>query len=113
MIHAPSVLSPSSLLRSFVLLSLGILASFLPLRLHAGPPDTAPGKDTPSTALAEPDPLFHHGAFDLQLMSGAIFSVQARGTYDRPNFNYAPIVLRLGYMVNNVYGSGFSAATTR
>ena len=79
----------------------------LPCHLHAGPPDTASAKDTTPAALAEPDPIFHHGAFDLQLMGGAVFSVQARGTIDRPNFDYAPIVLRLGYMVNNVYGQGF------
>ena len=107
MMHPPSALSPSSLRRSLALLSLCALTAFLPLRLHAGPPDAAVGKDAaPATALEESDPIFHRGGFDLQFMGGLMYSVQTRGTLGRPNFDYAPIVLRLGYMVNNVYGPG-------
>ena len=107
--HLPLPLSPSSFSRTSALLALGVAAFLLlPLRLHAGPPDTASGKDTTAaTSPGEEDPIFHHGAFDLQVMGGALFSVQSRGTDERPNFNYAPVVLRLGYMVNNVYGHGF------
>ena len=106
--HSPFPLSLPSL-RTSVLVALGAAACLLlPLRLQAGPPDTTSDKDaTPAALLAEPDPIFHHGALDLQLMGGALFSVQARGTAQRPNLDYAPIVLRLGYMVNNVYGHGF------
>ena len=106
--HSPSPLSLSPSRTSVLVAFCAAVCLLLPFRLHAGPPDTAAGKDTASSAvLAEPDPIFHHGALDLQLMGGALFSVQARGTPDRPNFDYAPIVLRLGYMVNNVYGHGF------
>ena len=107
--HLSLPLSPLSFSKNCALLALcAAVCLLLPGRLHAGPPDTVTSKDaTASTSLTEPDPIFHHGALDLQLMGGALFSVQARGTPERPNLDYAPIVLRLGYMVNNVYGSGF------
>ena len=98
--------SRSLSLSSFLPLVLAAVCLFQPVRLHAGPPEAPLGKDTPPATLDAPDPIFHHAAFDLQFMGGLMYSLQ-RTTFERPNFDYAPVVLRLGYMVNNVYGSGF------
>ena len=57
------------------------------------------------------DAAFRKGAFDLQVVSGVLFSVQ-RTTFLRPNLDYDLGVVRLGYMLDNVYGSGFLRATT-
>ena len=104
--HPPLPLSRPPFLLVLLLLVAGGGCPFLPVSLHAGPPDAPASKDTAPATLDAPDPIFHRGAFDLQFMGGLMYSLQ-RTTFERPNFDYAPIVLRLGYMVNNVYGSGF------
>lgn len=101
---------PSPALRSLRGFALGLACAatlaLSPARLQAGPPDTSANKGTVDSPALTVDPIFHHGAFDFQFMGGAMYSLQ-RTTYLRPNFDYAPVVLRLGYMINNVYGSGF------
>ncbi len=96
--------SNSSWQTRLALLAACLAALLLPPSVHAGPAPTPAEKETVTTV--EQDPIFHHGAIDLQLMGGLMYSLQ-RTTFLRPNFDYAPVVLRLGYMVNNVYGSGF------
>ena len=98
--------SPRSFTRpgwSRFFVALAGLALFAARGAQAGPPETT-GKEAPLTA--EADPIFHHGALDVQFMAGAVFSLQ-NTSIRRPNFDYAPVVLRLGYMFNNVYGRGF------
>ena len=104
--HSSLPLSRPPLLLPLLLGVIVAVCPLLPVRLHAGPPEAVAGKDAAPATLDAPDPIFHHGAFDLQFMGGLMYSLQ-RTTFERPNFDYAPIVLRLGYMVNNVYGSGF------
>lgn len=83
------------------ILLVGTAALVLPTVLRAGPAATPK-----ETVPAETDPLFHHGAVEVQFMAGALLSLQ-RTSYLRPNFDYAPVVLRLGYMADDVYGRGF------
>ena len=101
------LLSLATLRRHFgcrSLLAVGVAALLLPRSVQAGAAEASANKDP--VIPAETDPIFHHGALDFQLLGGALYSIQ-RTSYLRPNFDYAPIVLRLGYMVNNVYGKGF------
>lgn len=74
--------------------------------LRAGPPESTSADKNPVAAQEAPDAIFHHGAIDIQLMGGLLYSLQ-RTSPLRPNFDYAPVVLRLGYMLDNVYGEGF------
>lgn len=89
------------------MLAVGALALLLPRSLRAGPAEANDNKGTPGIwANLGQDPIFHHGALDFQLMGGAMYSLQ-RTSDLRPNFDYAPVTLRIGYMINNVYGQGF------
>ncbi len=91
-----------ALKRSLALFSV-CLFGFLPIRTAlAGSLDT--GKSSPAP-VEQPDTVFRQGALDLQVVSGVLFSVQ-RTTFLRPNLDYDLGVVRLGYMLDNVYGSG-------
>ena len=56
--------------------------------------------------VASADTAFEKGSFDLQVMSGVLFSVQ-RTTFLRPNLDYDLGVIRVGYMLDSTYGHGF------
>ncbi len=60
--------------------------------------------------VEQEDPAFRKGAFDLQVMSGVLFSVQ-RTTFLRSNLDYDLSVIRVGYMLDNVYGHGILRGT--
>lgn len=88
--------------RFLVLLTVCLSGFALPGAVHAGA-DVSKSSVIP----VEPgDPAFRKGAFDLQVMSGVLFSVQ-RTTFLRPNLDYNLSTVRVGYMLDNVYGHGF------
>ncbi len=70
---------------------------------HAGSADVSKSSVVP---VEQEDTAFRKGAFDLQVVSGVFFSVQ-RTTFLRPNLDYDLGVIRLGYMLDGVYGHGF------
>lgn len=88
--------------KSFLALSAACLSGlFLADPVHAG--DVSKSGVVP---IEQADPAFRRGAFDLQVMSGVLFSVQ-RTTFLRPNVDFNLGVIRVGYMLDGVYGSGF------
>lgn len=92
--------------RHRTLLKIGVFAAVLLMArgVQAGPPP-APTKD-PVMQGGDTDPIFHRHAFELQFMGGALFSLQ-KTDYLRPNIDYAPIIFRLGYMADTIYGRSF------
>jgi lipid A 3-O-deacylase len=85
--------------RLLVLLAAALILILAP-RLQAGP--AAPAAATAST---DADPIFYHGALELQLVNGVEFS-QQRTSYERPNLDYTLSALRLGYMVDSPHPGG-------
>ncbi len=84
-------------------LLLACLASFvLAGGTHAGT-DVSKSSVVP---VAPADTAFAKGSFDLQILSGALFSAQ-RTTFLRPNLDYDLSTVRVGYMLDNVNGHGF------
>ncbi len=102
--HRPSDLFVFRRLSRFLPLAACLTALLMPGSLRAGSPAIPVEKET--LPIETQDPIFHRGALDLQWMSGVLLSVQHTSEL-RPNIDYAPIVLRLGYMADNVYGPGF------
>ena len=72
-----------------------------PRGLQAGPPPTVADKAVVETV----DPIFHRGAVEIQVATGVEFSQQATD-FERPNIDYAPTVVRLGYMVDSPHTGG-------
>ena len=66
----------------------------------AGPP--TPVASTAPSATVDP---FHQGAFELQVLDGAEYSLQTTGPL-RPNVDYELTVLRLGYMIDTPHQGG-------
>ncbi len=86
---------------SRVCLSLACCLLFCLSVVRAGEPD---GKTT--TPAATEDPIFHRGAWDLQVAEGVEFSLQNTSII-RPNIDYQLTIIRLGYMVDAPHGSNF------
>ena len=83
-----------------VFLFAACLASFIP----AGEVQAGADLTKSSVESIEPaDTAFQKGTFDLQVMSGVLFS-QQRTTYDRPNVDYDLGAIRGGVMLDGAYG---------
>ncbi len=89
--------------RFFLLLAVCLSGFVFRATVRAGTDDVSKSSVVP---VEQADSAFRKGSFDLQAMSGVIFSIQ-RTTYLRPNVDYDLSVIRLGYMLDNVYGHGF------
>ena len=100
--RSATVLACSIMARKFLfcLLACGLLSGGFAAR--AGEMDA---KSKPAPAVTT-DPIFHRGAWDLQVMEGAEFSLQTTSRI-RPNIDYQLTVIRLGYMIDDPHGSNF------
>ncbi len=100
--RVPDVLIFAAMVRKFLLclLACGVLPGGFAAR--AGEADA---KATPRSPVAT-DPIFHRGAWDLQVAEGVEFSLQTTSQI-RPNIDYQLTVIRLGYMLDDPHGSNF------
>lgn len=63
----------------------------------------AAGNDFPY--VPKGDPIFQRGKFELQVMDGAVYSLQYTGLR-RPNIDYTVTTLRVGYMIDSLHAGG-------
>lgn len=81
----------------------GLFSLFLCLTVHAG--DTMATTQLKKPIVTDTS-LFQEDIIEFQGISGASFS-PVLGASDRPTFNYAPTILRFGWMLNTPEGDSF------
>ena len=91
------------MIKRFLLLFAGCLCQFTLLGGVLAGPDVSKSTVVP---VAETDPAFARGAFDLQVASGVLFSVQTP-SLRRPNIDFDLGAVRFGYMLDGPNGRGF------
>ena len=97
--------SEGRLMKNNILLVVPMLVFCGALQAFAGA-DTS--KEAIQTSGTTPEvPVFRAGANEVELLGGAMFSVQAGNPRDRPTLNYAIQSLRYDWMLNDVHHSGF------
>jgi hypothetical protein len=99
-IYNPCESSLSNSMKKRILLIVSLLLGGIP-PLFAGD-DTS--KDT--TVVPGQVPAFRYGAQEVELQSGALFSV-GNNSPTQPPIGYAIQIIRYGWMFNDVYGSSF------